>query len=184
MVPPLSAQRLYVLPPLRKYHAEQTSLAAHGSAPDRPEIRHGLRRRSHGRLTRHGRLSYVPHVLSRAVSNGRLARGEHRVQRGGVSHPRNTLDVSLIFCVKVLVSEVCAGIGLGHSDLRLIRLTSLYAALLYAYTPEAFPAPIRGSASGMLSTLGRISGIVSPSYLRQTSVTDFDRRSPPSLRVM
>jgi hypothetical protein len=38
---------------------------------------------------------------------------------------------------------------------------SLYAALLYAYTPEAFPAPVRGSASGMLSTLGRIASIVS-----------------------
>jgi hypothetical protein len=40
-------------------------------------------------------------------------------------------------------------------------LASLYAALLYAYTPEAFPAPVRGSASGMLSTLGRIASIVS-----------------------
>ncbi|WVR07599.1 hypothetical protein IAU60_004641 [Kwoniella sp. DSM 27419] len=39
---------------------------------------------------------------------------------------------------------------------------SLYAALLYAYTPEAFPAPFRGSASGMLSTLGRIASIVAP----------------------
>jgi len=39
---------------------------------------------------------------------------------------------------------------------------SLYNALLYAFTPEAFPAPFRGSASGMLSTLGRISGIVAP----------------------
>ena len=39
---------------------------------------------------------------------------------------------------------------------------SLYNALLYGFTPEAFPAPFRGSASGMLSTLGRIAGIVSP----------------------
>jgi hypothetical protein len=38
---------------------------------------------------------------------------------------------------------------------------SLYAALLYAYTPEAFPSMYRGSASGMLSTLGRLAGIVS-----------------------
>ena len=38
--------------------------------------------------------------------------------------------------------------------------SSLFNALLYAVTPAAFPAPIRGSASGMLSTLGRISGIV------------------------
>ena len=39
---------------------------------------------------------------------------------------------------------------------------SLYNALLYGFTPEAFPAPFRGSASGMLSTLGRIAGIVAP----------------------
>ncbi|KAL7422519.1 hypothetical protein Q5752_003167 [Cryptotrichosporon argae] len=39
---------------------------------------------------------------------------------------------------------------------------SLYAALLYAYTPEAFPAPVRGSASGIMSTLGRIASIVAP----------------------
>ena len=36
------------------------------------------------------------------------------------------------------------------------------AGILYAYTPELFPAPYRGSASGMASTLGRISGIVTP----------------------
>ncbi|WVQ99983.1 hypothetical protein IAU59_007126 [Kwoniella sp. CBS 9459] len=39
---------------------------------------------------------------------------------------------------------------------------SFYAALLYAYTPEAFPAQFRGTASGMLSTLGRIASILAP----------------------
>nr|XP_031859983.1 uncharacterized protein CI109_004590 [Kwoniella shandongensis]KAA5527055.1 hypothetical protein CI109_004590 [Kwoniella shandongensis] len=39
---------------------------------------------------------------------------------------------------------------------------SLYAALLYAYTPEAFPAQFRGSTSGMLSTLGRIASVLAP----------------------
>ncbi|GAA5872979.1 hypothetical protein JCM16303_006899 [Sporobolomyces ruberrimus] len=39
---------------------------------------------------------------------------------------------------------------------------SLYAALLYAYTPEAFPAPVRGSGSGIASTLGRLSSTVAP----------------------
>ncbi|KAL7412195.1 sugar transporter-like protein [Mrakia frigida] len=39
---------------------------------------------------------------------------------------------------------------------------SAYAAALYAYTPEAFPAPIRGSACGILSTLGRLSSTVAP----------------------
>uniref|UniRef100_A0A0K3CCV8 BY PROTMAP: gi/472583833/gb/EMS21457.1/ MFS transporter, sugar transporter [Rhodosporidium toruloides NP11] n=1 Tax=Rhodotorula toruloides TaxID=5286 RepID=A0A0K3CCV8_RHOTO len=39
---------------------------------------------------------------------------------------------------------------------------SLYAALLYAFTPEAFPAPFRGSGSGIASTLGRLSSTVAP----------------------
>ncbi|GAA5988451.1 hypothetical protein JCM10908_003571 [Rhodotorula pacifica] len=39
---------------------------------------------------------------------------------------------------------------------------SLYAALLYAFTPEIFPAPYRGSGSGIASTLGRLSGTVAP----------------------
>ena len=46
------------------------------------------------------------------------------------------------------------------------------AAILYAYTPEVFPAPFRTSAGGALSCFGRISGIVAPfmcvaSYLSQ-----------------
>lgn len=39
---------------------------------------------------------------------------------------------------------------------------SLFCALLYAYTPEAFPATYRGSASGTLSTLGRIASVIAP----------------------
>ncbi|GAA5909478.1 uncharacterized protein JCM6883_003959 [Sporobolomyces salmoneus] len=39
---------------------------------------------------------------------------------------------------------------------------SLYAALLYAATPELFPAPVRGSGSGIASTLGRLSSTVAP----------------------
>ncbi|GAA5890537.1 hypothetical protein JCM6882_002953 [Rhodosporidiobolus microsporus] len=39
---------------------------------------------------------------------------------------------------------------------------SLYTALLYASTPEYFPAKIRGSGSGIASTLGRLAGTVAP----------------------
>jgi nitrate/nitrite transporter NarK len=41
-------------------------------------------------------------------------------------------------------------------------MQSAYAAILYASTPEYFPAPYRGSACGFAATLGRISGIVAP----------------------
>jgi len=51
--------------------------------------------------------------------------------------------------------------SVGFNVLEYIAQTFL-AAILYAYTPEVFPAPFRASAGGMLSTLGRISGIVAP----------------------
>jgi MFS family permease len=41
-------------------------------------------------------------------------------------------------------------------------MQSLYSALLYAATPELFPAPVRGSASGLASTLGRLASVVAP----------------------
>uniref|UniRef100_A0A494G9M1 Major facilitator superfamily (MFS) profile domain-containing protein n=1 Tax=Solanum lycopersicum TaxID=4081 RepID=A0A494G9M1_SOLLC len=57
-----------------------------------------------------------------------------------------------------LVDSIAANIGFNAMD--------LYNALLYAFTPEIFPAPFRGSASGMLSTLGRIAGIVSAGLVK------------------
>ncbi|GAA5851805.1 hypothetical protein JCM8547_000060 [Rhodosporidiobolus lusitaniae] len=39
---------------------------------------------------------------------------------------------------------------------------SLYAALLYGITPEYFDSRVRGSGSGMASTLGRLSSTVAP----------------------
>ncbi|PWN46060.1 MFS general substrate transporter [Ceraceosorus guamensis] len=39
---------------------------------------------------------------------------------------------------------------------------SAFNAILYAYLPEVYPSSVRGTASGVASTLGRISGIVAP----------------------
>lgn len=39
---------------------------------------------------------------------------------------------------------------------------SMFNAVLYGWTPEAFPAPIRGTACGIASFWGRLFGIVSP----------------------
>ena len=58
-----------------------------------------------------------------------------------------------------IVNSLAASIGFNAME---YWFQSLYNALLYAYTPEAFPAAFRGSASGMLSTLGRIAGIIAP----------------------
>jgi hypothetical protein len=34
--------------------------------------------------------------------------------------------------------------------------------VLYAYTPEVFPAPIRGTGTGMSSFLNRVAGLCAP----------------------
>lgn len=39
---------------------------------------------------------------------------------------------------------------------------SMFNAVLYGWTPEAFPAPIRGTACGVASFWGRLFGIVAP----------------------
>ena len=39
---------------------------------------------------------------------------------------------------------------------------SMFNAVLYGWTPEAFPAPIRGTACGIASFWGRLFGIISP----------------------
>ena len=39
---------------------------------------------------------------------------------------------------------------------------SMFNAVLYGWTPEAFPAPIRGTACGIAGFWGRLFGIVSP----------------------
>ena len=39
---------------------------------------------------------------------------------------------------------------------------SMFNAILYGWTPEVFPAPIRGTACGLASFWGRLFGIVSP----------------------
>jgi MFS family permease len=39
---------------------------------------------------------------------------------------------------------------------------SMFNAVLYGWTPEAFPAPIRGTACGVAGFWGRLFGIVSP----------------------
>ena len=38
----------------------------------------------------------------------------------------------------------------------------MFNAVLYGWTPEVFPAPIRGTAAGLASFWGRLFSIVSP----------------------
>lgn len=50
---------------------------------------------------------------------------------------------------------------------------SMFNAVLYGWTPEAFPAPVRGTASGLASFWGRLFSIFSPliaAHLLQSGV--------------
>jgi hypothetical protein len=44
----------------------------------------------------------------------------------------------------------------------MITVQSTFNAILYGWTPEAFPAEVRGSASGLASFWGRLTSIVAP----------------------
>ena len=58
-----------------------------------------------------------------------------------------------------IVNTQGANIGLNAME---YFFQSMFNAILYGWTPEAFPAPIRGTASGLASFWGRIFSIVSP----------------------
>ncbi|KAL8276496.1 hypothetical protein RQP46_011097 [Phenoliferia psychrophenolica] len=57
------------------------------------------------------------------------------------------------------VTTLKASVGLNALE---YIMQSFFNAVLYGFTPEVFPAPIRGSAAGLCSTFGRLSGIVAP----------------------
>lgn len=51
---------------------------------------------------------------------------------------------------------------------------SMFNAVLYGWTPEAFPAPIRGTASGLASFWGRLISIVAPLIAAHLLVTSIN----------
>lgn len=57
------------------------------------------------------------------------------------------------------VNDAASNIGLNVME---YFFQSMFNAVLYGWTPEAFPAPIRGTACGLASFWGRLFGIVSP----------------------
>ncbi|KAL5120077.1 hypothetical protein ACEQ8H_001902 [Pleosporales sp. CAS-2024a] len=54
-----------------------------------------------------------------------------------------------------------AGFQLGMTCMEAFFQNIMYG-VLYAYTPEVFPAPIRGTATGMSSFLNRVAGLCAP----------------------
>ena len=57
------------------------------------------------------------------------------------------------------VNSQASNIGLNLME---YFFQSMFNAVLYGWTPEAYPAPIRGTACGVASFFGRLFGIVSP----------------------
>ena len=57
------------------------------------------------------------------------------------------------------VNSEASNIGLNMME---YFFQSMFNAILYGWTPEVFPAPIRGTASGLASFWGRVFSIISP----------------------
>ena len=51
---------------------------------------------------------------------------------------------------------------------------SMFNAVLYGWTPEAFPAPIRGTACGLASFWGRLFGIIAPLVAAHLLIIDLN----------
>lgn len=57
------------------------------------------------------------------------------------------------------VNDEASNIGLNVME---YFFQSMFNAVLYGWTPEVFPAPIRGTACGVSSFWGRLFGIIAP----------------------
>ncbi|KAF2866319.1 major facilitator superfamily domain-containing protein [Massariosphaeria phaeospora] len=70
----------------------------------------------------------------------------------------------------------------GNIGLNLMEyfFQSMFNAVLYGWTPEAFPAPIRGTACGLASFWGRLFGIVSPLIAQHLYAAGGDGESNPN----
>ena len=71
----------------------------------------------------------------------------------------SSLLMSISIFVFSTVNSPASNIGLNAME---YFFQSMFNAVLYGWTPEAFPAQIRGTACGVASFWGRLFGIVSP----------------------
>lgn len=67
------------------------------------------------------------------------------------------MGVSLFLYTRV--TSQAGSVGLNAME---YFFQSLFNAVLYAVVPEFYPSAVRGTAAGLTSTLGRISGIIAP----------------------
>ena len=62
-------------------------------------------------------------------------------------------------CLYSTINSKASNIGLNVME---YFFQSTFNSVLYGWTPEAYPAPIRGTAAGVASFWGRLFGIASP----------------------
>lgn len=67
--------------------------------------------------------------------------------------------MAVSFFLYTIVDTQAASVGLNVLE---YFMQSVFNAVLYAATPEFYPSKVRGTAAGLTSTLGRISGIIAP----------------------
>jgi hypothetical protein len=54
-----------------------------------------------------------------------------------------------------------------RASIHAYHLQNVMYGVLYAYTPEVFPAPCRGTGTGIASLLNRLTGITAPAIAAQ-----------------
>lgn len=101
-------------------------------------------------------LIYLPGVFG--VVLGTLSYRASRVGRKWTMVVSSALMGISIFLFSS-VNSAASNIGFNAME---YFFQSMFNSVLYGWTPEAFPAPIRGTACGLASFWGRLFGIVSP----------------------
>lgn len=81
-----------------------------------------------------------------------------RIGRQGAMIMSSALMAVSMF-LYTLVSSQAGSVGLNALE---YFMQSFFNSILYAFTAEAFPSAVRGTAAGLTSTLGRIASAVAP----------------------
>ncbi|KAL6718102.1 hypothetical protein ACLMJK_004188 [Lecanora helva] len=89
---------------------------------------------------------------------GALMYGVPRIGRQWAMVGSSALMGTSLFLFATVNTEA-SNIGLNAME---YFFQSMFNAVLYAWTPEAYPAPIRGTAAGVASFWGRLFSIISP----------------------
>lgn len=132
--------------------------------------------------------AFLPQYLSAAASTYETYRNYAITAAVGIPGPiiaRYTVDIKYIgrkgtMAVSTLITGVLLfcftatkdpNIQLACSALESFFQMIMYG-VLYSYTPEVFPAPNRGTGTGIASCLNRIAGLCSPIIAIYTSEAD------------